>query len=141
MAELLLLPAIYLGLIIGLYELFLIHQDENFRGSHWLIHGFQSTFFCMLFVFACMNVDFVLELIPGLSTIPIISSPLFFRIAIGIIALIKIQGASMVVRGGGLAARGMGEHFIHTFIVVALIVASAYIWQLIGPLVSGILPT
>ena len=35
-------PVITLGIILGLYELILIHRDENFRGSHWLGHGIHA---------------------------------------------------------------------------------------------------
>ena len=36
---LLILPIIPLTLVIGLYELFAIHADMSFRGSHWFGHG------------------------------------------------------------------------------------------------------
>lgn len=135
MAELIIIPAIILGALIGLYELILIHKDENFRGSHWFSHGIHAGFFAVLFTLLSMNVDYALSLIPGIENVPFISNPLVFRLAIGVIAIIKIQAASAVVRGGaGVAARGLGEHFIHTFIVAALIVVVPYAYPYIQPI-------
>ena len=134
MVDLIILPAVIIGAVIGFYELMLIHQDENFRGSHWLIHGFQAAFFCILFVLATMNVDYLVQLIPAMQNWGFFGSPLMIRLIIGIIAIFRIQASSAVVRGhtgmgGGLAARGMREHFIHTFIVAALIVAAPYMYN------------
>ncbi len=137
MAELIIIPSIIIGLIIGFYELILIHKDMNFRGSHWLGHGIQAAFFAVLFTFASMNVDYVVELFPFLSsfTLGLVSSALAIRLLIGIIAIIKIQAASAVVRGGtGVAARGLREHFIHTFVVAFLIVIVPYIYPFIAPI-------
>src|SRR3989338_1573426 len=39
---LLILPPIAMGIIIGTYELFLIHRDENYNGSHWFGHGLHT---------------------------------------------------------------------------------------------------
>jgi hypothetical protein len=145
MADLIILPAVIIGAVIGFYELMLIHQDENFRGSHWLIHGLQAAIFCIVFVFATMNVDYVVELIPALQNWGFFGTPLMIRLIIGVIAIFRIQASSAVVRGhtgmgSGLAARGLKEHFVHTFIVAALIVAAPYVYNtfLINIIPSGI---
>ncbi len=136
MADLIIFPAILIGLLIGLYELILIHQDENFRGSHWLSHGLISGFFAVIFTFCSMNVDWVVEKLPFLANWEFFGSALMIRLIIGTIAIIKIQAASAVIKGvsgrGGLAARGLKEHFIHTFIVAALIVGAPYIYSYIS---------
>src|SRR3989344_3177289 len=98
MAELIIVPAIVIGAIIGLYELILIHKDENFRGSHWLGHGIHAAFFAILFTFASMNIDYVIELLPffGGWSLGFVSSALLIRLIIGILAILKIQAASAV---------------------------------------------
>ena len=142
MADLIILPAIVLGLLIGFYELILVHKDENFRGSHWFGHGLHAGFFAVLFTFASMNVDYIVELVPFFGSISLfsISTALLIRIIIGIIAILKIQAASAVVRGGGgVAARGLKEHFTHTFIIAFLIVVVPYINPFIEPLFPAFL--
>ena len=132
-------PALYMGLIIGLYELILVHRDENFRGSHWLSHGLHSVGWAMAAVFAVMNAEYVYGAIPALKSIPLISNVIAFRIFIGLITLIKIHGAAAVVKAGG-GVKGMGETWAHSFVVTVLIVLSPQIWPLIMPVISKYLP-
>lgn len=135
---LLIKPALVLGIILGLYELIAIHADMNFRGSHWLGHGLHAIVFMMIALFAVMNTGYFLE-VTGLAArnIPFISSPLLVRIAIGVILNFKIHATSAIARGGArLAARGLAEHWTHTLIVSALVVAAPYYW----PVIAGILP-
>ncbi|MBU0962892.1 MAG: hypothetical protein KKD48_03225 [Nanoarchaeota archaeon] len=140
MADLILIPVLLFGVILGLYELILIHRDESFRGSHWLGHGLHAIFFMIIALFATMNTEFFLE-VTGLlgSGIPLISNVLLVRIAVGIILNIKMHATSAVIKGGGLAARGMAEHWTHTIIVSALVVIAPYIWPFIAPLVPSYL--
>jgi len=58
-------PVIILGIILGLYELILIHRDESFRGSHWLGHGLHSIIIMMVALFAVFNWDYFL----GITTL------------------------------------------------------------------------
>ena len=52
MADVLLIkPVILFGIVIGLYELFAIHADMNFRGSHWFGHGLHATILALIAVF------------------------------------------------------------------------------------------
>ncbi len=140
---LILLPIIPLGLILGLYELILIHRDENFRGSHWLGHGLHAIVFMFIALFAVMNTEFFLT-ITGLinSNIPLISNVWAVRIAIGIILNIKMHATSAVIKGkafsGGLSG-GMAEHWTHTLIVSALVVLAPLYWPLLEPLLPAYL--
>ncbi|MDD5133704.1 MAG: hypothetical protein PHD81_00980 [Candidatus Nanoarchaeia archaeon] len=140
MADLIILPVITLGVILGLYELFAIHADMNFRGSHWLGHGLHAVVFMIVALFAVMNVDFFLE-ITGLanSTIPFITNPLVLRILVGVILNIKMHGTSAVVHGGGLVARGMAEHWTHTTIITVLVIIMPYVWPFLSPIVPSYL--
>jgi len=141
--EVLIIPVIMLGLVLGLYELILIHRDESFRGSHWLGHGLHAVGTMMIALFAVMNTEYFLE-ITGLidSGIPFISNVLAVRIAVGVILNIKIHATSAVIKGrafsGGLSG-GMAEHWTHTTIVSALVVLAPYIWPFAAPFIPSYL--
>lgn len=138
MAELLILPALYLGLVIGLYEAILMHRDVSVP-AHRFGHMIHALIFALVAVFATMNVDFVFSVIPALANIPWIGTPLVFRIAIGIIAMFKIHAISAAAPGMAGGSVGLKEKWSHSFIIGALIVAAPYIWPLIEPAV-GFLP-
>ena len=133
-------PVIGLGIILGLYELMLIHRDESFRGSHWLGHGIHAIVIMVIALFAVMNTEYFLE-ITGLiaKDIPFISNVLMVRIAIGLILAIKMWSVSSVIKGGG-GTRGMHESLIHILIVAALVVTAPYYWPLLEPVLEPYLP-
>lgn len=140
MADLIVIPVLTLGVVLGLYELILIHKDENFRGSHWVGHGLHAVGTMMIALFAVMNTEYFLEITNLINSgIPLISNVLAVRIAIGIILNIKIHMTSAVIRGGGLAARGMAEHWTHTTIVSVLVVIAPYIWPFVAPMIPAYL--
>ncbi|MBI4159244.1 hypothetical protein HY500_03220 [Candidatus Woesearchaeota archaeon] len=139
MAELIILPAVILGAIIGLYELILIHKDENFQGSHWLTHGLHAAIWAIIATFAVMNVEFVYENLIFLQTVKYLDNQWIFRGAIGLITLIKIHSASAVVKTTVGSSKGLKETWAHSLIVVLLIYFSPEIWSLIEPLVSSYL--
>ncbi|MBT3865536.1 hypothetical protein HOF78_00345 [Candidatus Woesearchaeota archaeon] len=138
MAELLILPAIYLGIVIGLYEAILVHRDVSVP-AHRFGHMLHALIFALVAVFATMNVEFVFASIPALANIPLIGSPLIFRIAIGIIAMLKIHAISAAAPGMAGGSVGLKEKWSHSFIVAVLIVAAPYVWPFIEPVV-GFLP-
>ncbi len=138
--SLIILPVIPLGILIGLYELMLIHKDMNFRGSHWLGHGLHSVVTIWIALLIVMNTEYFLN-ITGLldMNIPLISNVHVVRVAIGIILNIKIHATSALGKGGQLASRGLAEHWTHTIIVAALVVASPYVWPFVAPMVPSYL--
>ena len=136
MAELQYIGPLVMGIIIGLYELILVHRDENFRGSHWLSHGLHSVFWAMLAVFATMNAEFVYANLTFLQNIPYLNNILVFRIFIGLLTLIKVHAASAVVRTTIGSSKGLKQTWAHSLIVAALVVLSPYIWPFIAPVVS-----
>ena len=138
MAELLILPAIYLGIVIGLYEAILVHRDVSVP-AHRFGHMLHALIFALVAVFATMNVEFVFASIPALANIPLIGSPLIFRIAIGIIAMLKIHAISAAAPGMAGGSVGLKEKWSHSFIVAVLIVAAPFVWPFIEPVV-GFLP-
>ena len=137
-AGLIFAPVLGIGTILGLYELILIHRDENFQGSHWLGHGVHAVVFMWIALFAIFNTDYFL-LITGIAEKgwPLISNPWAVRIAIGIILNIKMHSVSAAIRGGGIAARGLAEHWTHTIIVSALAVTAPLYWPLLQPLLPA----
>src|SRR3989344_4105741 len=139
MAELIIIPAIILGAIIGLYELFLIHKDENFSGSHWFGHGLHAAIWAILATLAVMNVDFVYGNLTFLHSIKYLDNQWIFRGAIGLITLIKVHSASAVVKTTVGSSKGLKETWAHSFVVVLLIYFPPEIWNLIGPLVNSYL--
>lgn len=140
---LILLPILPLGLILGLYELILVHRDENFRGSHWLGHGIHAVVFMFLALFAVMNTDFFLT-ITGLinSNIPLINNVWVVRIAIGIILNIKMHATSAVIKGrafsGGVSG-SMAEHWTHTTLISLFVILAPLYWPLLAPLLPAYL--
>ena len=136
MAQLLIVPALIMGFVIGLYELILIHKDENFRGSHWFGHGIHAAIFAIIAVFITMNTEYVFSTFAFLQNIPYISNVIVFRVAVGFIAMIKIHATSAVVKSTVGSSKGMKETWAHSFIVAALIVAAPYIWPFIEPIIT-----
>jgi hypothetical protein len=136
MAELQYIGPLVMGLVIGLYELILIHRDENFRGSHWLTHGLHSVFWAMLAVFATMNAEFVYANLTFLQNIPYINNILVFRIFIGLLTMLKVHAASAVVKSTIGSSRGLKETWAHSLIISVLVVISPYLWPYIQPIVS-----
>ncbi len=130
-------PALFLGLIIGAYEAIVIHRDVSVP-THRFGHMIHAIVLSVIFVFCSMNVAFVFSLIPGLESIPIIGSPLVFRIIIGLVAAIKIHAVSRVVKGSTAGiVRGMSETWFHSILIGALIVAAPYLY----PFIEGVLPS
>lgn len=126
-----LVPTLLMGLIIGLLEVFFVHSDET--GMGWFMHGLHALPFTMLFVFVSMNISFVFSLL-NLAITEVWYVDLGVRIAIGIIAMIKIAGAAAIVGR-------VGEKWYHTIIIGALIIVAPYIWDFVGPMVTPMLPS
>ncbi|MBL7148161.1 MAG: hypothetical protein ISS82_05025 [Nanoarchaeota archaeon] len=139
MTELIILPPLIMGAVIGLYELLLIHRDENFRGSHWLSHGLHAVGWAMAAIFIVMNAEFIYANVGFLHSIPLIKNILVFRIGVGLISMIKIHAASAVVKTTVGSSKGMKQTWAHSFVVAGLIVLSPYIWPYLEPLIYGLI--
>lgn len=139
MAEVLILPAVYMGLVLGLYEFFAIHKDLAFRGSHFLKHFWHSLLTTMFFIFILMNIEFVFEAVPALSTIPFLGNHIVVRVIIGLVTLLKVHGAGVVARGAG-GMGSIGETWAHALIITGLIQAAPFAWPLVKGLLEQYLP-
>ena len=130
MAELLIWPAVVMGAVIGIIELVFVHSDE--RGLGWLGHGLHAIPFTMLFVFVSMNISYVFGLL-NLAVTETLWVDWGVRVAVGLIAMLKVAGAAAVVGR-------VGERWYHILIIGALIVGAPYAWELVGPAVEPLLP-
>lgn len=123
---LVLIPAIIMGLLIGLIETFFVHASE--AGMGWLGHAAHALPVTVIFVFISMNLTWFFALI-HLNIMMNFWIQLGIRVLIGIIAMVKIAGAAAI-------AGRVGEKKIHVLIVGMLIIAAPYIWEY---LLAGIL--
>ncbi|MBS3148940.1 hypothetical protein J4219_08765 [Candidatus Woesearchaeota archaeon] len=131
MAELIIGPALALGLIIGVYELIVVHRDVD-KAFARSMHGTQAIITSIIFTFVSMNADFVYTAAPVFQSIPL--GPLGLQIAAGLIAAVKIHGANQtkgLSSGSGVKA---GETWFHSILVGALIVAAPYVYPIVEPM-------
>ena len=124
--EIVILPALILGIIVGIVEIIFVHNDEP---GAWFKHALHAFPFAILFVFINMNVEWLLTTF----NINLAFNVFFIYLAVGLIAFIKIQSAAAI-------AGKTGEKVWHTLIIALLIIATPYIWQFIGPYFANILP-
>lgn len=134
------IPALILTPILGLYELFLIHHDENFRGSHWLGHGLSIFLTIAVGLLIIFNVPYFLEITNLASTSSIFANVWVVRALIGLVILIRIHAQSAVVKTTVGSSKGLRQTWFHTLIIVVLMVAAPLYWPLIEPLIKSIIP-
>ena len=133
---LLIVPPLIFGAVIGLYEIILIHRDVTVA-SHRFMHGLHALVYAIIAVFCTMNVPFVFKTFPVLKTIPLLSNELFFQIAIGLVTVIKIHGASAAIRGSVPSSVGLKETWAHSLVIGVLVVAAPYIYPLVKPMLPA----
>jgi hypothetical protein len=136
MAEFMLVPPLIMGVIIGLYEIILIHRDVTVP-THRFGHSVHALIFAVVATFATMNTPWVFDNFAFLQGLPFMS-PLIFQIIIGLIAVMKIHGVSAAIKTtiGGISV-GMRETWFHSILVGALIVAAPYVWPLVAPVLPA----
>jgi len=136
MAEFLIMPPIILGLVIGIYEIILLHRDVTVP-THRFGHGIHAIVFAIIACFATMNTAWVFATFTFLQGIAFLK-PVVFQVIVGIIAMIKIHGVSAAIKTtiGGMSL-GLKETWTHSFIVGALIVAAPYVWPFIAPVMPA----
>jgi len=134
------IPALVLTPIIGLYELFLIHHDENFRGSHWMGHGLSTFATIAVGLLIIFNVPYFLELTNLENVNSLLGNAWVIRALVGLVLMIRIHAQSAVVKSTVGSSRGLKETWMHSLIVVVLIVASPLYWPLVEPLVKNVIP-
>jgi len=133
---LMIVPAIVSGLVIGIYEILLIHRDVTIP-THRFWHGLHAVIIAIIAAFAVFNVPFVFHVFPQLAAIPYLGTVIGFRILIGLIMLVKIHGVSAALKGAGMASHGMRETWMHSLIVAALMIAAPYAWPFLAPYIPN----
>ena len=131
---LIIIPALFLGLIIGIYEAALLQRDVKVP-MHKFGHMLHALVYAVIAVFATMNIAFVaksMTFLPAFLQIPIVLQGL-----IGVITMIKIHGSSAAIKGGGGGSLGMKETWIHSLVIAGLVVAAPYIWTFVGPMMPA----
>ena len=124
-ATVVLIPAIFIGGLIGIVELFFVHADE--MGMGWLGHGLHAIPATVIFTFISMNIGYVLALV-GNSNLVGSSGEIPIqvvwgvRIFIAIFAMLKISAAAAIVGR-------VGEKFPHTLMIGALVLAAPFFWD------------
>lgn len=129
--SLVILPAITMGLILGVYELYLLHGDEAFGGSKWLSHGLTHIWPMLIIAsLASFNIDFFQQMI-GASLPALLENDILLRVAIALFVTVKVYIGSAVVAGA--RGKGMHEGIIHCLIIGALIGVSPFLWPFVEP--------
>ena len=136
MAEIIILPAVLCGLIIGIYEGILLSRDVTVP-THKFTHMGQALIYAVIAVFFTMNAPFIYSSFTFLQSIPLLQYPIVFQIAIGIITMIKIHGASAAIKSTGIVSVGLKETWFHSFLIGALVVVAPYVWPFVAPLMPG----
>lgn len=133
MAEFVLMPAVVLGAIIGIYEIMLLHRDVRVP-THRFGHGVHALVFAIIATLASFNVEWMLANLAFLQNIAFLGIPLVLQAVIGIIVAIKIHGVSAAIKTtvGGTSV-GLRETWFHSLLIGALVVAAPYIWPAIAP--------
>ncbi len=136
MAQMIIMPAIATGLIIGIYEALVVHRDVTVP-THRMGHAAHALILSVVFVFCSMNAEFVYSSIPQLKAIPLLGNVIAFQIAVGLIAAIKIHATSLAIKGTVGSTRGMGETWIHSILIGGLVATSPYLYPLISPVLPA----
>lgn len=124
------LPAIAMGIILGIYEYFLMKGDEDFQGAHVFKHWLHMFPTVILACLASFNIDFFQQIL-GSSLPTLLQNDILLRVALGLAIAIKIHIASAVVPGA--SGRGMHETWYHTLLIGALVSVSPYLWPFVEP--------
>jgi len=128
------LPALAIGAVIGLYEAILLHRDVSVP-THRFGHTLHAFVYAIIAVFVTMNTAFVYNAFNFLHSIPGLQYPIVFQAIVGVITMIKIHGSSKVIQSRyGMASVGLAETWTHSMIIGALVVAAPYAWPFIAPM-------
>ena len=137
MADVVILPALLCGLIIGIYEAILLSRDVTVP-THKFTHMAQALIYAVIAVFFTMNAPFIYATFTFLHSIPLLQYPIVFQIAVGIITMVKIHGASAAIKSTGVGMSvGMKETWFHSFLIGALVVIAPYVWPFIAPIMPA----
>lgn len=122
---------IFLGLVIGLVELFFVHADES--GMGWMSHGLHAIPTCIIFTFVSMNVPGVVAML-NIAWLQGSLATYGIPVVIGIIAAVKVKAAAAIAKGGTV-----GESLPHALIIGLLIAVAPFVFDMIAPALPPLL--
>ena len=125
------IPIIPMTLLLGIIQLFFVHKDEPFRGSHAISHGLHILILMPIFLFVVFNVQVAASL-AGLSLSAWYVNEIFVRGVVAFVFGIKSYAMSVVAKGA--AGRGMHEGILHVLIMMALVFAAPFVWPILEPM-------
>jgi hypothetical protein len=139
MADIVIVPALVCGILIGAYEAILLHRDVQIP-THRFGHMMHAFVYAIIAVFFTMNAGFIYSTFSFLQSIPLIQYPIVFQILVGVITVVKIHGASAAIKGTvGGGAVGMKETWAHSAVIGVLVVIAPYVWPFVAPILPGFL--
>ena len=135
--QILILPALVLGLAIGVYEAILMHRDVSVP-THRFGHTIHAIVLAIIAVFITMNTAFVVKSVPALQNLGFFGQPLVLQIIVGLFMMVKIHAVSRAISGsvGGMSV-GLGETWFHSLFIGALIIAAPYAWPFLAPVMPS----
>ena len=128
---LIIVPAVILGIAIGLYEAIVIHRDVQ-NPTRRFVHTVHALVLSSAFVFVSMNAKFILHLLPFLNYVPVLGTAFGLQILVGLLAAFKIHAISQVSQLG-FHSSGLGETWFHSILIGGLVIATPYVYQVIKP--------
>jgi len=132
MAELIIVPALVVGVIAGIVDLFFMIKDESGAAGTVISHGLGAFIPIIVFSFFSFNIGFL----TGLQQIQgsILANEILMRVALILLLAVIVYSKSRVFKG----ARGVGTHesFLHCVLVAAIAGAGPYFYPLIQPLLT-----
>jgi hypothetical protein len=135
-ATIMIMPPIIAGVLIGLYEIILIHRDVSIP-THRFGHSIHAVVYAIIACFCTMNSPWVIANFSFLQSIPLMSV-ITLQILVGLITMAKIHGVSAAIKARGMGMSvGMRETWLHSAMVAALVVAAPYVWPFVGPILPS----
>ena len=128
MAQLLIMPAVIMSILLGVIEIELVHNDERVYGFAWFGHALHALPIMFILILVSMNLHWAASLI-GYNLEENFIIDLILRTIIGVIAMVEIMAKAAALKGTRI-----GEKFPHAFFMGVLVAASPYLWELIVPL-------
>ncbi len=135
-AAFMVVPPIIAGIIIGIYEIILVHRDVSVP-THRFGHSIHAVVYAVIACFVTMNSPWVLANFSFLNSIPLMSA-LTLQILVGVITMIKIHGVSAAIKASGMGLSvGLRETWFHSAMVAVLVVAAPYVWPFVAPVLPS----
>lgn len=134
--ELVVMPAVIAGLVIGLYEIILLHRDVTVP-THRFGHSIHAIVYAIIACFCTLNAQWVIANFAFLNSIPMMSV-LTLQIIVGLVTAVKIHGVSAAIKGAGMGMSiGLKETWFHSLLIGALVVAVPYVWPFAAPMLPS----